>query len=100
MADQVGSGTVHGAVSESAGLGPQAQGLAQAGTLGTPSWRHESFHGRAVSWVAATIIIIGFTLGGIGLITGPSWVLFWAGTGVTAVGGILALATGIFNDWY
>ena len=100
MADQVGSGTVHGAVSESAGLEPQTQGLARTGTLGASSWRHEPFHGRTVSWVAATIIIIGFVIGGIGLITGPSWVLFWVGGGVVAVGGILALATGIFNDWY
>jgi hypothetical protein len=96
MADQVGSGTMSG----SAGLEPQAHGLAQTGTLGASPWKHESFHGRPVSWVAATIIIIGFAIGGIGLITGPSWVLFWVGVGVTAAGGILALVTGIFNDWY
>jgi hypothetical protein len=100
MADQVGSGTVHGAVSESAGLEPQMRGLAHTGTLGAPTWKHEPFHGRAVSWVAVTIIIIGFVLGGVGLITGPSWVLFWVGGAVVAVGGILAMATGIFNDWY
>jgi hypothetical protein len=102
MADQVGSSTVHGAVSESAGLEPQTHGLARHGhgTANAPSWRHESFHGRPVSWVATTIIIIGFALGGIGMVTGPSWVLFWVGGGVIVVGGILALVTGIFNDWY
>ena len=43
MADQVGSGTVHGAVSESAGLEPQMQGLARTETLGASPWKHESF---------------------------------------------------------
>ncbi|HEY2579714.1 MAG TPA: HGxxPAAW family protein [Streptosporangiaceae bacterium] len=100
MADQVGSGTVHGAVSEPAGLGPQMQGLARIETSGAPSWKHEPFHGRPVSWVATTLIIIGFVIGGVGLITGPSWALFWAGGGVVVVGGILAMVTGIFNDWY
>ncbi|HLX47024.1 MAG TPA: HGxxPAAW family protein [Streptosporangiaceae bacterium] len=100
MADQVGSGTVHGAVSESAGLEPQMQGLARTETLGASPWKHESFHGRPVSWVAATTIILGFVIGGIGLITGPSWVLFWVGSGVVVAGCILALITGIFNDWY
>jgi hypothetical protein len=57
-------------------------------------------HGRPISWVAVTIIVIGFIAGGTALIFGPTWVVFWAGCGVAAFGGILALASGIFNDWY
>jgi hypothetical protein len=43
---------------------------------------------------------VGFVIGGAGLMFGPTWWLFWVGTGFVALGGILALGTGIFNDWY
>lgn len=99
MADQVGSGTVEGAMGESAGPGPQASGVAPVEALVTPG-KHVPFHGRRVSWVTVGIIIVGFVAGGIGLVAGPAWWLFWAGAAVAAVGGILALSIGIFNDWY
>jgi hypothetical protein len=99
MADQVRSGTVQGARSGSSGLEPQQPGRAPAETSGT-SGTHESFHGRPVSWVAVSIIIVGFIIGGVGFVVGPTWWLVWTGGGVAAVGGILGLASGIFNDWY
>jgi hypothetical protein len=99
MADQVGSGTVPGAMSESSGLEPQDQsGALEQGP--TAPAAHEAFHGRTVSWVAVSIMLVGFIIGGVGLIAGPTWWLVWAGGAVVVVGGILALATGIFNDWY
>jgi hypothetical protein len=99
MADQVGSGTVHDTEGEPGPLASKLSDLTQA-THPSPSWKHEGFHGRPVSWVASVIIILGFLIGGIGLITGPAWWLFWTGAGVAAVGGILGLSVGIFNDWY
>jgi hypothetical protein len=96
--DTVGSGTVHGSRGEPAGLAAQTSDVAASAP--TPSWKHESFHGRPVSWVASVIIIVGFIIGGVALITGPTWWLFWTGVGVGAVGGILGLSIGIFNDWY
>jgi hypothetical protein len=99
MADQVRSGTVQGARTESSGVERQDSGRAPAETTGT-SGAHESFHGRPVSWVSVSIIIAGFIIGGIGLVVGPTWWLVWTGGAVAAVGGILALATGIVNDWY
>jgi hypothetical protein len=42
----------------------------------------------------------GFVVGGLGLVIGPSWVAFWVGVGMAVVGGLLALATNIFEDWY
>jgi hypothetical protein len=59
-----------------------------------------SFHGRAVSWVAVSIIMVAFLIGGLALVFGPTWWLFWASLGLAAVGLLLALGTGIFNDWY
>jgi hypothetical protein len=99
MADQVRSGTVPSAMSESSGLEPQESALAPAEAAGT-SGAHESYHGRPVSWVSVSIIIVGFIVGGIGLVVGPTWWLVWTGGAVAAVGGVLGLATGIFNDWY
>jgi hypothetical protein len=60
----------------------------------------EPFHGRTVSWVAVSTITVGFIVGGLGLIFGPTWWLFWVGAGLVAVGGLIALATNIFEDWY
>ena len=58
------------------------------------------FHGRPVSWVAVSFIIVGFLPAGWRWYSGrPGW-LFWAGAGVAVLGGLLALATGIFDDWY
>lgn len=54
-------------------------------------------HSRAVSWVAVTIILAGFALGGIALIV-ATWWLFWAAVGVVVVGGILAVAIDIWAD--
>jgi hypothetical protein len=99
MADQVGSGTVHGAMSESAGIDPEGSPVAPIEALVSPG-AHVPFHGRPVSWVAVTIIIVGFLAGGLGLVFGPTWWVFWAGGAVAAIGCVLAGAIGIFNDWY
>jgi hypothetical protein len=90
MSDQAGSGAVTGLPAEG-GLSTAAPGGHQPGA---------AFHGRTVSWVAVSIITVGFIVGGLGLIIGPTWWLFWVGVGVTAVGSLIALATNIFEDWY
>jgi hypothetical protein len=53
-----------------------------------------------VSWVAVSTIVVGFVCGGLGLVFGPTWWAFWLGLGLAAIGGLLALATNIFEDWY
>ena len=65
-----------------------------------PDWEHEEYHGRPVSWVAVTIIIVGFIIGGIALPIGPNWVLFWVGVAIVVVGGIIGAAVRIMDDWY
>jgi hypothetical protein len=57
-------------------------------------------HGRPASWVAVSIIIIGFCVGGIALPIGPTWWLFWVGTAIVVVGGIMGAAVHILDDWY
>jgi hypothetical protein len=59
-----------------------------------------TFHGRTVSWVTVTLIMAAFLAGGLGLVFGPIWWLFWVGLGVAALGALLAVSTGIFDDWY
>ena len=61
---------------------------------------HEAHHGRPASWVAVTVIVIGFIIGGIALPVGPSWVLFWVGVAIAVVGSIMAAAVRIMDDWY
>jgi hypothetical protein len=64
---------------------------------------HPAFHGRRVSWVAVSIIMVGFLVGGLALIVGhhgPTWWLFWVGVGASVLGLLLTLATNTFEDWY
>ena len=91
MADQASPGPV-------ASVGQEGGALAQPVS---PSYQApEPFHGRPMSWVAVSIIMAGFLVGGLGLVFGPTWWLFWAGLGAAIVGGLLALGTHIFDDWY
>ena len=70
MADQASPGPV-------ASVGQEGGALAQPGTASYQA--PEPFHGRPVSWVAVSIIMAGFLAGGLGLVFGPTWWLFWAG---------------------
>ncbi|GII75371.1 hypothetical protein Sru01_03530 [Sphaerisporangium rufum] len=69
----------------------QAQGTQAHGT-------QQSHAGRASSWLAVTVILLGFTIGGVALTIGPNWFLFWVGAGVVVVGGVLALVFDVFSD--
>jgi hypothetical protein len=64
------------------------------------SHEHATHHGRTSSWVAITIIVIGFIVGGVAMLIGPTWWVFWLGTGIAVVGGIMALSTHVLDDWY
>lgn len=56
-----------------------------------------SHGGRASSWLAVTVMVVGFIVSGFGL-TADNWTLVWVGAGVFVVGGILALVFDIFTD--
>ncbi|TDB87507.1 hypothetical protein E1264_14395 [Actinomadura sp. KC216] len=57
-----------------------------------------SHAGRPKSWVAVSIIFVGFVVGGVGLVMGPDWIVFGAGAALTVLGGIVALAVDIMTD--
>jgi hypothetical protein len=115
MTNQVGPATAGGSVADpgsgaagAAGVGGGATAAAGAGgqdvafisqVPGTPV-SFPSFHGRTISWTAVTLICVAFLVGGLALVFGPTWWLFWVALGVAALGALLALATGIFDDWY
>ncbi|HXL16138.1 MAG TPA: HGxxPAAW family protein [Streptosporangiaceae bacterium] len=89
MAEQPASGTMTGNIG--------AHGLdAQTGL----SHVHEAHHGRPASWVAVSVIIAGFVVGGIAMVIGPSWWLFWTGAAIVVIGGIIAMSSRILDDWY
>jgi len=98
MADQVGTGIRSGAQPDEGALSGNAPGgtVAEGGVPG----HYEPFHGRPVSWVAVGIIMAGFLAGGLALVFGPAWWVFWAGVALVVIGGLLALSTDIFEDWY
>jgi hypothetical protein len=100
MSNQVEPGTVG-----SAAAGPGPAGLAEQTAQvpqapGTAVSYPPPFHGRVVSWVAVSIITVAFLIGGLALVFGPTWWLFYASVGLAVVGGLIALATNIFEDWY
>jgi len=57
-----------------------------------------SHGGRPASWAAVSVVVAGFALGGVALTWGPDWLLFWAGVGVVAVGGLALILVGAFGD--
>ena len=100
MSNQVEPGSV-GSVAAGpgpAGLAEQAAFVPQ--TAGTPVNYPKAFHGRAVSWFAVSLIMVAFLVGGFALVFGPTWWLFWFGLGLACLGGLIAMATNIFEDWY
>jgi hypothetical protein len=103
MANNAESGTVEGVASSGS---PDAAGYQVAATSTGPVSQlgpFPPFHGRTVSWVAVSIVMVGFLVGGVGLMfgsAGPTWWLFWTGVGVSVLGLLLAAAANIFEDWY
>jgi hypothetical protein len=75
------------------------QGTGTGGTLAhvAPEAHH---HGKPISWVAVTVIIVGFIVGGVAMVPHPTWWLFWLGTGIAVVGCIMTLFAKTFDDWY
>jgi hypothetical protein len=95
VAEQASSGTVAGP-GDTGGTGLDAEVGVQLG----PAHTHDAHHGRRSSWTAVSVIIIGFIVGGVAMVPHPRWWLIWIGTGIVVVGGIMATATRIFDDWY
>ena len=92
MTDQASSGTM----AEAAG-GTEESGL---DLLPGAPHVHEAHHGRPASWVAVSIIIVGFIVGGVAMVPHPHWWLFWVGAGIVVIGGLMAAVGRIFDDWY
>jgi hypothetical protein len=108
MAKHVGSATASPASGSVAGSGSGAVSAGAGGEQvvpfvsqvpGTPV-SFPSYHGRPVSWVAVSLIMVAFLVGGLALVLGPVWWLFWASLGLALVGLLMCAGIGIFNDWY
>jgi hypothetical protein len=107
MANQVGPDIVTGTAAPAgqvAGATPGSDDLSriepEPGAVRDPGHNHASYHGRPVSWVAVAFIMIGFLVGGLALVFGPTWPVFWVGVGLSVIGGLIATTTDIFEDWY
>jgi len=107
MANQVDPATVGGAASPGAhgetGHSTVSHSSLPATTNVAQLGPFPPYHGRRVSWVAVSVISVGFLVGGLSLIFGshgPTWWLFWVGGGLSVVGVLMTLATNTFEDWY
>jgi hypothetical protein len=109
MANQVDPATVGRAASQREAVGAAAlrdqngHGALTASTTVAHLGPNPPFHGRRVSWVAVSVIMAGFLVGGLSLIFGshgPTWWLFWVAVGVAVVGLLMMVATNTFEDWY
>ena len=110
MAEQFGPGTASGAMTPAGSGATAITAGAGAGAgeevtpfisqvPGTPV-HFPTFHGRAISWFAVSLIMVAFIVGGLALVFGPTWWLFWASLGLAVVGGLIVLGAGVFDDWY
>lgn len=110
MAQQFGPGTASGAVTPASGATAVTAGASASGSgdevapfvSQVPGTRvhFPSFHGRTISWFAVSLIMVAFVIGGLALVFGPTWWLFWASVGLAVVGALFGLAVGVFDDWY
>jgi hypothetical protein len=92
VAEQASSGTVTGSEADT--------GTNGVDLLPGASHDHEAHHGRRSSWIAVSVIIVGFVVSGVAFVPEPKWWLFWVGAGIVVVGAIMAATTRIFDDWY
>ncbi|MEP6526166.1 MAG: HGxxPAAW family protein [Nocardioidaceae bacterium] len=47
-------------------------------------------HGSTpAAWTAVTIILVAFIVGGVGLMAGPNWWVFWVGVVLLPIGAIV-----------
>ncbi|MEY9211210.1 hypothetical protein NI17_011475 [Thermobifida halotolerans] len=58
-----------------------------------------SHWGRPISWVAVSLMLVGFAVGGVGLTLGPPvWIVVVIGAVISVIGGVIAYSTDIFKD--
>jgi Family of unknown function (DUF6704) len=117
MTNQVGSATTGGSVADpGSGAAASSRGARIAAGAsasgaggeevvpfvsqvpGTPV-SFPSFHGRTVSWVAVSLIMVAFLAGGLALVF-EVWWIFWAAVGVAVIGGLMGAGINLFDDWY
>jgi hypothetical protein len=102
MTEQPVSGMVAGAAGSTVAQAPATVGSASEDSPAghATALAHESFHGRPVSWVAVTIITIGFIVGGFAMVPTPTWWLFWTAAAIVVVGLGLGTLAKVTEDWY
>jgi hypothetical protein len=77
------------------------EGTGTAGALEHGSAHLEHNPGRPISWAGTSVVIIGFTIGGIAFVPEPHWLPFWIGAGVAIVGCLILLfSKAMSTDWY
>jgi hypothetical protein len=101
VAEQAASDAVEGTTTGTVDTGTELHGLTSTGADSSGRFPHPEHHGRPMSWVAVSVITIGFIVGGVGMVPHPRWWLFWTGAGIVVVGCIVTAAARTLQvDWY
>jgi len=77
--------------------GPSSADLARQHDAAHPAADHSGHNTTPTAWIAVTIIIAGFIVGGIALIEW-NWLMFWIGVGVAVIGCIIGGFAGIMEQ--
>jgi len=55
-------------------------------------------HGSTpAAWTAVVIVLIGFTVGAVAMVTGPNWLLFWISVGIAVAGALVGKVMQLFG---
>jgi hypothetical protein len=89
-----------GAVEETGDTGSVAHGSTGSLAHGTEQVPEHN-PGRPASWVAISVIVVGFLVGIPAMVPHMRWWLFWIGVGIVVVGVIATAAVKTTSeDWY
>ena len=54
----------------------------------------DSHESSSAAWTAVVVALAGFSVGGLGLVLGPNWLMFWVGIGLVVVAPLVGVVLG------
>ena len=54
----------------------------------------DSHESSTAAWAAVVVALAGFSVGGLGLVLGPNWLMFWVGIALVVVAPLVGLVLG------
>jgi cytosine/uracil/thiamine/allantoin permease len=78
--------------SQESSTSPQLAGVVSPDTRENDPEQKHVHHGKTpAAWVGAMAALVAFLIGGVAMVLGPLWILFWIAVAIAAVGLIAAM---------